>query len=219
MAALTGQEIIDKFESFVDDSLDSDLELQLVNDAKDEIERTLELSICKTVNSSKSSLAGGTYLNAISIASITDFLAFSKPYIYVGTYKYYGVDQADRMKWKDTPYRYFYDPTDGIHLCGTQNVTQVITIPYIKATPDLTLDTSPIWPSFAHALIPMAMASIFYPIEAGIPFLAWTPQWEQRYQRLMDRFKDWDMKMKMAAVGGRTGYRDDDSQGIPLGNM
>lgn len=219
MASLNGQDIIDKFEAFVDDTLDADLELQLVNDAKDEIESILKLGMCSTVNVAKTLPAGATYLTPVSIADITDFLAFSKPYIYVGTYKYYGVDQADRMKWKDTPYKYFYDPTDGLHFCGLQNTSQQITIPYIKATPDLTLTTSPIWPSRFHALIPMYMASVFYPIEAGIPFLAWSPQWDQRFQRVMDQFRDYDIQMKMATVGGKTGYRDDDNHGIPIGNM
>ncbi|MCL5774697.1 MAG: hypothetical protein M1333_00630 [Patescibacteria group bacterium] len=217
MASLTGQQIIDKFNGLVDDELEATLALQLVNDAKDEVETELKLHICQANDTSKTASPGDTYLTAKAMPS--DFLTFAKPYIYVGTYKYYGVPLADKMKWKDTPYKYFYDPADGIHLCGTQNSSQTISIPYIKSTPDVTLSTSPIWPSQFHAIIPLYMAMYFYPIDGGDKSRSWSPEWAGLLQRKMDKMIDWDMQMKIAAMGGRAGYQDDADSGIPLGQM
>ena len=217
MARLSGQDIINKYRLFADDTLDTDLELQLVNDAKDEIESEVGYAPNEAVNASNSTVAGQTYLTAETLP--TDFLSFARPYIFVGTYKYYLVPISDKIKFKDTPYKAYYDPADGLHLCGTQNSAQTIYIPYIKQSDDIALDTYPNWPAKFHALIPYWIASIFYPIEAGDPNRAWTPQWEARFQRLLNQFKDWNVKMKLNSAGGRTNYRDDGDEGIPLGQM
>jgi hypothetical protein len=217
MASLTGQQIIDKFNGLVDDELEATLALQLVNDAKDEVETELKLHICRGNDTSKSTSGGQTYLNAVAMP--TDFLNFSKPYIYVGNQKYYGVGLEDKMKWKDTPCKYFYDPADGIHLCGTINDAEVISIPYIKATPDVDLNSSPVWPSQFHAIIPLYMAMYFYPIDGGDKGRSWSPEWATLLQHKMDKFIDWDMQMKLSAMGGRAGNQDDENNGIPLSMM
>lgn len=217
MASLTGQQIIDKFNGLVDDELEATLALQLVNDAKDEVETELKLQICRAVDNSHSTIGGQTYLNAVAMP--TDFLSFSKPYIFVGQQKYYGVSLEDKMKWKDTPYKYFYDPANGIHLCGTQSGGQLISIPYIKSTPDIDLNTSPVWPSQFHAIIPLYMAMYFYPIDGGDKSRSWSPEWSAFLQRKMARMTDWDTQMKLAAIGGRVGYQDNEDSGIPLGQM
>lgn len=219
MARLNGQDIVDKFNNLVDDQLDAgdDFALQLANDAKDEIEGELKLKICQALDESKSTTIGQTYITAKTLP--TDFLNFSKPYIFVGTIKYYQVNLDDKQKFKDSPYKFYYDPSDGIHLCGTQNSVQVISIPYIKSTDDIELDTYPIWPKEFHALIPMRMAIDFYPIDQGEKSESWQPEWLGLYQRKLDRFIDWDTQLKLSANGGRSNYRDDDNSGIPLGNM
>lgn len=219
MPSLNGQQIIDKANNLIDDEFEAgdDFALDEANEAKDEIEAELKLYICQALDETNSTSNGQTYATAISMPS--KFLNFAKPYIYVGGVKFFGVPLQDKAKWKDAAYRFWYDPSDGIHLSGIQNASQLISIPYIKSTPDLTLSTSPIWPSQFHKLIPMKMAIEFFPIDQGDKAQSWEPEWLGLYQRLLDRFADWDAKMKLSLQGGRSGYQDDYNTGIPLGQM
>lgn len=217
MSALNGQQIIDQFENYVDDSLDGDLELQLVNDAKDEIEDELDLYICKKVDITHSTTVGQIYTTAVALPA--KFLNFSKKYILVGTQKFYGIALEDKLRYKDTPGYFYYDPADGIHLCGTQNSVQVISIPYKEATSDLTLSTSPVWPARFHGLIAMQMAFMFYPIDGGDKSRSWTPEWLTLFERKKMRMIDWDARLKLTAQGGKTGYADNDNEGTPLEYM
>ncbi len=219
MPRLNGQQIVDKFNNLVDDSFDAgtDFALDLATDAMDDIAGELKLYINRKVDTSKTTTAGQTHTTALAMPA--DFLNFSKPYIFVSTVKYYQVSHEDRQKWKDSPNHFYYDPADGIHLCGTQNSAQTITIPYIKSNTDLTLDTYPIWPKEFHMLIPMRMAINYFPIDQGEKSESWQPEWFGLYQNKLDRFIDWDAQMKLAANGGQSNYRDDNNSGIPLGQM
>ncbi len=219
MPRLNGQQIIDKANNLIDDEFEAgeDFALDEANNAKEEIESELKLYICKAVDESRSTTGGQTSTTAVPVP--TDFLNFSKPYIFVGGVKYYGVPLEDKAKWKDAAYRYWYDPSDGIHLCGIQSGGQLISVPYIKSTPDIALDTYPIWPKEFHILIPMRMAIDFFPIDQGEKSESWQPEWLGLYQRRLERFIDWDAQMKLSAIGGRSSYQDDQNSGIPLGMM
>lgn len=218
LASLNGQAIIDQFENYVDDTLDADLELQLVNDAKDELETELQLYINKKVDTTHSTTPGQTYTTAIAMP--TRFLMFSKNYIIVGTQKFYGVALEDKLRYKDSPYKFYYDPADGIHLCGVQNSVQVISIPYFESSPDLTLATAPAWPTQFHGLIAMQMALMFYPIDGGDKSRSWSQEWLNLFDRKKNKMIDWDTKLKLAAQGGKSGYADPvEDEGIPIGMM
>lgn len=219
MPRLNGQQIIDKANNLIDDEFEAgdDFALDEANNAKDEIEGELRLHICKAVDESHSTTGGQTSTTAIALP--TDFLNFAKPYIFVGGIKYYGVPLEDKAKWKDVAYRYWYDPSDGIHLSGIQGSSQLVSIPYIKSTPDIALDTYPIWPKEFHILIPMRMAIDFSPIDQGEKSESWQPEWLGLYQKRLDRFSDWNARMALAAQGGRSNYADDYNQGVPLGLM
>lgn len=219
MARLNGQEIIDKFYNLIDDTLDAgdDFALELANDAKDEIEAEVGYYPSRAVDSSNSTTIGQNHATAKAVP--VDFLNFSKPYIFVGTIKYSAVPLVDAQKWKDTPYKFYYNPTDGIHLCGILNSVETIYIPYIKSTDDIALGTYPIWPKEFHSLIPMRMAIDFYPIDQGEKGQSWQPEWLGLYQRKLDKFIDWNVRMQLMANGGKSGYRDDNNGGIALGLM
>lgn len=215
---MTGQEIVDKYNKFTDDTTDSILVLQIANDAIHEIESELEIPLNELVDSSQSTSVGQTYATAKTMPTL--FESFSKPYIYVGRIKYYGVPLADAVLYRDTPYKYYYDPSDGLHLCGRQNAVQTISIPYRKASADITLATSPIWPTRFHGLIPLYMAVYYYPIDGGEKERSWADTYNTLLEKGKDRFRDYVSKMRLAEIGGRTLVETDDGDpGLPLEMM
>jgi hypothetical protein len=205
---MTGQELIDKFHNYVSDELDSDFELQLVNDAMHEIEEDVRPEGLKKTDTSASTSVGQTYITPIALP--TDFLMPAEE-IYVGTEAYTQVPFERAVEYRDVPNRFYIDHANAsYHLTGTQGSAQTISFPYFYATPDLTANTSPVWPSRFHSLIPLKMAEIYYAIDQGEKSRAWDDRWSAYYQRRLNKFKDYDAALKLAAID-RSAFSEDAS--------
>lgn len=194
---MTGQQLIDKFHNYVSDKLDSDFELQLVNDAKNAIETELQLEITKKLNSSGSTSAGQTYTTSRALPS--DFLLPLT--IYVGTEPYTPVPFEHQQFYRDGAGRYWIDlANDVYYLSGAQGSAQTIYFYYQRETDDLTTSTSPIWPTRFHSLIPLEMARIYWQIDQGEKNRAWTLEYQAEYVRWKRLMQDWDHKLKLNAL-------------------
>lgn len=195
---MNGQQIIDKSHNFISDELDTDFELQLANDAMHEIEEEVQPEGLKKINTSASTTAGQTYTTAIALP--TDFFTPSKQ-IYVGAQPFTQVPFERAIEFRNVPNRFYLDHANAAyHLTGTQASVQTISFPYFYATPDITLVTSPVWPSRFHSLIPLRMAQIYYAIDQGEKGRAWDDRWGVYYQQRLNRFKDYDAALKLAAM-------------------
>lgn len=195
---MDGQDILDKFHNYIGDELDSDFELQLANDAMHEIEEDVKPEGLKKTNTSASTAVGQTYTTAIALP--TDFLMPSNE-IYVGTDRYTQVPFERAVEFRDVPNRFYIDHANAsYHLTGTQNSAQTISFPYFYATPDLTISTSPVWPSRFQSLIPLKMAQLYFAIDQSEKARAWDDRWGVYFQQRLARFKDYDASLKLAAV-------------------
>lgn len=198
---MNAQQIIDKFESMVGDSLDPDFTLQLANDAKDEVEQDVSPEGLKAVDASASTAVGQTYATGIALPA--DFYLPERR-IYVGDTPHYQVPLERAVEYRGTAGFFYIDNANGTyHLCGTQTAVQAITFPYRYATADLVLTptpTSPTWPPKFHSLIPMKMAELYFPIDGGERGRSWDDKWERLYARGLRRFRDYDSRLKLAAM-------------------
>jgi hypothetical protein len=194
---MTGSEIIAKFNNYVSDSLDADFALQLANDAKNSIETELQLEITKKLNSSASVSAGQTYTTARSLPA--DF--FLPLNIYVGTTPYEPVPFEHQQLYQSISGKYWIDlGNNTYYLGGTQGSTQTIYFYYQRATDDLTISTSPVWPSRFHSLIPLEMAVMYYPIDAPERSRMLDDKFWAMYTRLKNQMIDWDAQLKLHAM-------------------
>ncbi len=216
---MTGTTILDKFNSMVENELTGAFKLQLANDAIHEMEMELQLEINKKVNTSNSTAIGQTSSTAITLP--TDFLCLSHPFIYVDTVRYYGVPFDDKAIWSTSPNRFFINAAAStLSLCGTQNKVTTISIPYVYAQPDITLSTSPIWPTQFHSLIPLWMTVRAFPIDASEKDRSWFGEWTILLERGLDRMRDWDARLKSYANSGMSPSAEwETSTGIELSNM
>ena len=154
---MNGQQCIDKFHNYVSDELDSDFELQLVNDAKNSVEAELMLEITKKLNSSGSVTAGQTYTTARSLPS--DF--YLPLPIYVGQTIHYPVAFERQQDFQNVSGFYWVDIANSqYYLSGTQGSNQTIYFYYQYQTADIALNTSPVWPDRFHSIIPLEMADV-----------------------------------------------------------
>jgi hypothetical protein len=194
---MTGQQIIDKFSNYVSDQLDADFALQLANDAKNAVETELQLEITKKLNSSGSVSAGQTYTTSRSLPG--DF--FLPLTIRVGTQKVYPVPFEAQVDYRESSGFYWVDLGSNVYyLTGTQGSAQTIFFFYQRATDDLTVSTSPIWPTQFHSLIPLEMARQYWMIDQGEKNRAWDDRFNADYQRMKRLMIDWDAKLKLHAM-------------------
>lgn len=194
---MTGQNIIDKFHNYVSDELDSDFELQLVNDAKNEIESELMMEITKKLDSSGSVSSGQTSSTARTLP--TDF--YLPLVIYVGTMPYYPIPMERQQEYVGVSGYYWIDVANSqYHLTGTQGSANTIYFYYQYQTTDLTLLTSPVWPTRFHTLIPLEMARQYWQIDQGEKNRAWTMEFASDHMKWKRLMMDWDARLKLNAV-------------------
>lgn len=203
MPSLNGQQAIDKFTNMVGDALDPDFALQLVNDAKDEVELDVYPSGLVVVNTSASTFVGQTHTTGIALPA--NFLLAGAT-IWVGTFRFQQIPFERAFEYRDVNGYFYINPTTNTyHLTGRQTQVETITFPYQATSAALTVGTSPTWPTAFHGLIPLKMAELYYAIDAGEKSRAWDDRWAAQYQRGLNRFRDYDAKQKLAALGGRAG--------------
>lgn len=195
---MTGQQCIDKFHNYVSDELDSDFELQLVNDAKNGLESELQLEITKKLYSSLSVTAGQTYTTSRALP--TDF--FLPLTIYVGSQAYIPIPFERQHEYRSISGYYWIDlANDVFYLSGTQTTNDTIFFYYQYETPDLSVSTSPVWPSRFHSIIPLEMARIYWQIDQGEKGRSWDDKYEADYKRWTGLMQDWDTRLKLNAIG------------------
>ena len=202
---MTGQQIITKYQAMVpDDDLDPTYLLQLVNDCMHDVEDEVSPEGLKAIDITQSTTVGQTWATAIPLP--TNFYMPLKT-IFVGTQAYTGIPLEQTIPYQNGSNNFYIDHANAsYHLTGTVNTAQLITFPYIYATPDIILNTSPAWPNRFHSLIPLKMAQLYYPADAGDKSRAWDDRWEKIYERRLARFIDYDASLKLAALNGQTPY-------------
>lgn len=207
---MTGQDILNTFHTLIGDELDSDFELELANEAKGEIETELELEITKKLDSSNSTTSGQTSTTAKTLP--TDF--FTPLDIYIGTQCYRPVPFEKQQEYKDSSGFYWIDHASGeYHICGVQGSSQPIYFFYQYETPDIELDTSPVWKNRFHSLIAYHMARTYFLVDQPEKARSWLPEYENRYQSKKRLMIDWDAKLKLAAMdNSSSSYNDSYSE-------
>lgn len=199
---MTGQKIIEFFRNIVDDQPDADLEIDLLNHAKDLVEGLRDWEILKKVNTSLSASSSDTYTTAKGLPS--DFL---RPVtVYVGDQEHEGVPFEHRELYKNSGLRHYIDYlNNNLFIIGAPGSTQTINLFYIHKTTDWTSNNlsslSPIWPSKYHKILAFIMAEVFGgaidvdQIQAGQ-----IPMRNKQGELLLNGMINWDTKLKLSAM-------------------
>ncbi len=192
---MTGVEIITKFENMVQDSLDSDFAYQLLNDAKDEVEAmqawfilTKETSFSISSGYSFSSAAGSLPTRFALDISVSD--GSNLPYA--------KVDFTDRYSKENASYGYFIDlANDNFHLAGSNHSAKTIYLYYTDYSADITSTGTWSFPDRFHSILPLKMAELYYPADAGERSRSWDDRWAIQYERALARMYAWNDQLKV----------------------
>jgi len=187
---MTGQEIITMFEGLIDDTLDADLELQLLNNAKDKIEGERDWEFLKKLDSSKSATS-----SAIDLP--TDYVRTLN--IFVDTTRYHQIPMEQKPVFVNSALRWYLDSANNhFYLLGS-NPTGTVNHYYIYQTPDITTGTSPVWPAKFHKLLAFEMAELYFAIDQGERGFSWDDKFAVQKELLRRSMIGWDAQLQRRA--------------------
>lgn len=193
---MTGSEILETFHTIVDDEIDETQELIILNMAKNQIEGGRDWNFMRAFDNSSSATPSDDYLTAHTLP--TRFLAPRKLYLNGELSPYMLIPFEERDRYKDIYKRYYIDwINQQFFLCGKVGQTTAINFFYQRYTPDVTLVTSPVWPSIFHALIPFKMAEIYMSgMDSDDINRSMAPANRLIQKELLNQMILWDAKMK-----------------------
>lgn len=212
---MTPQEMATFLESLTDEELSPTLAYQLLSNAKNFVERTEKLEICKKLDSSQTAAAGDTYSTLKSLPS--DFRSLIK--IDLDDLPYRAVRFEDQVRYRNVARRIFLDirqnkfaPTGPVSKAGTWNIFYIYkTTDFSEANEDDA--TVCVWPEEFHLLIPFMAAKISQAnIDADAIAFRMSVEQEREFERLLSALRIWDHDLKLASMNGQTGFHEDNPE-------
>jgi hypothetical protein len=207
---MTGAELQTMFEELVDDSMDETQFLIFLNAAKNEIEAEREWNFNRAFDNTKSVATGDTYLTAKALP--TRFLMPRKLYFSDDISPLLIIPFEERERYKDIYKRWYIDwANSNFHICGSSGaVGKTLNLYYGQSTADITLSTSPVWPSMFHPLIGFKAAEMWASGSDGDDL---NFKMSRENLRLATNLKKsmilWDAKIKTMEYNDRNAQRAD----------
>lgn len=201
--AMTGQDIIDRFETLIDDQLDSDQSLFLLNAAKDEVEAGRDWNFNRGYDASKSVAANDNYLSMKALP--TDFLSPRKIYANNEINPHILISFEDRERYKDVYKRWYIDYVNSqFAICGSQGIASTIKMFYSRSSPTVTLTTSPVWPAAFHPYLVFKMAEMWQSGSDGDEVnFRMSPANLRIANSIFKQFCAWDARLKVAEYNAK----------------
>ncbi len=207
---MIGQNILDRVNAIIDDSIDDDTFLFMVNNAKNNIEAGRDWYFNRSFDNSQIWSPGDTYLTTHPLPQ--DFLASRELFLLGDILPYIQITFEMRERFKDIYRRYYIDyKNQTFAICGSGPGARAIDHYYAAATPDITLATSPAWPTPFHPLLVWKVAEMWgSTMSADDIDLRQSQNQLRQYNELLKMFIAWDARLKTRD------YNDKNSQNYDL---
>lgn len=195
---MTGQDLKDFVENITEDTFSTEEFLWKLNKAKRKLERKRNWSFLKTLDSTQTSSSGDTYLSMKTLPS--DFLAPLSLYIGTDTLPYHEIPYTERQNWQNRARTYYVDYVNSqFAICSPG--TGTIYLYYNKSTPDLTLTTSPVFPTTYHEILAYDVIVDYFLGEDNDDVNDKKAlYWKGEYNDMLNDFKNWDALQQSSAL-------------------
>lgn len=193
---MTGAQIITKLENMTQDVLDEDFAVQLMNDAKDEVEA---MSVWEQLKKSTSYSVSAGYVYTSVLGALPTRFALDRHMIEDNSVvEYSKVEQDDLTEQQFNPLGYFIDLSAGnIHLSGTNHGSKTMKFYYSEFSPTLTTANSWSFPERFHSILVLKMAELYYLSDAGEKSRSWSPEWAAQFERKLRQMELWNDSLKL----------------------
>lgn len=187
---MTGAEIVAMFEGMVDDSIDSTLAYQLLNNAKNKVEGEREWEMLKKLDTSASAASSPITLPSDWNRTIS---------IFVGTTEFFQIPFEQQKQFSGSG-RHWYLDLKNSRYYFTGSPSGTVNHFYIYQTDDVTAGTAPVWPARFHPLLALEMAELFFSIDQGERNFTWDDKFLVQKTLLKNAMVDWDVKLGKRAI-------------------
>lgn len=215
---MTGQELLDFTESILDGTtVDPDLFLQLSNIAKNKLEGERVWQYLKKLDDTQIASSGNNYATAKTLPS--DFALDYLVEIGTGFTELHPVSFEEQHKYRQSANRYFIDlANNSFYILGPSQGGTIYFF-YKRKTDDITLTTSPAFPSIYHPIISyMVAAYIQGAVDSDDIFARMAPENKAAAIELKMSMIQWDADLAIRAQGGQIGVANS-APGIDLSQM
>lgn len=199
---MTGTQLITFLHSLIDgDSLDQDTELDLLNNARVNLEDERDWEFLKKLDETETAST-----SAKSLPS-----DFSLPLnLYVGddTTPYYQIPFEQKHLFTGNSRSFYIDYANANYYLLNQNNGNTIYFYYFYDPDDITTTTSPVFPTKFHKLLAFDAAKLFYAADQSERNFDWSPTWKFEYNRLKNSMIKWDNRLKKRAIENGFSYAD-----------
>lgn len=212
---MTGVEIKTFAESVLDGlTIDTEFFYQLLNIAKTNLEEQRVWQYLK-----KSYNPGVASSTAIDLSALGDFAIDYK--VMVGAnLEYLPVPFEEKYAYAQSSGRYYIDwSNENLYLLGNNIPSEQLYIFYKKFTPDLTSNSSPLFPARFHYLLGFYVAAYYQGgVDSDDLFARMSPANRAAAMELERSMKIWDSNLAMRAQDNTIGVANNTVE-IPLGQM
>jgi len=206
----TGQQLLTELNNLLDDSIDSDLALTMFNVLKDMIEAERPWRMLIKEDATQTFGTSDTYLTAKDLPD--DFLIDYKLILGIQAdddYVDYDPIPFEQRRRFSNSQRYCIDiANDYFYICGSVSKTYTVYLYYIYQTDDLTLTTSPVWPTKFHKILSFLAADIY---KAGVDIdeinIRGALKLSEAGRMLYESMKRWDDALKARSMNHQTPVR------------
>lgn len=187
-------------EAVLDETIDNYTFLSLLNLAKDFREGMRPFCFLHKLNDSNTS-------STAAITLPTDFREIKK--VMVGDQTVYEIPFDQQHLYRQSSGKFYID-----HSAGTLNLLNPTTgktvyIYYLKTTPEITAEVTPVWPARFWPILAFDVAEIQKSgIDADSEFARMAVSNNKTAQALWMAFILWDQQQQIKAQGGRVGVQD-----------
>lgn len=202
---MDGSEVKALFEEIIDDTWDETSVYLLMTNAQEILEDERDWYILEKKDTSITRSAGDTYETSNDLPS--DFSAPKK--VFVGTEEFDEIAMDDQIDFRNSEGYYWIDYANSkIYFSGTASQSKTVTLFYRKAQGEITSSTTLVWPGKRGAYLAYRMAEIYSGgIDGDDINFAMSQKQEDMADMLYQGLVQWDAKIRLKAIGGRTKIR------------
>ena len=209
---ITPADVLEQFETLIDDSMDTDRAYALMELCKNRIEMDLKLEILKNVDSTQTANPGDTFLSMKTLNADARLLLK----LVVGNIPYIPVGFLNRDNFRNAARRYYVDwKNKQFALCGAVGSAQTIKQYYLMKTTRITSDNADdaatiVWPDEFKMLLAFVMAGVYQGnIDPDDIAVRQSVQQFAQGSILLDAMIGWDHDIKLASMNNQGGFASD----------
>lgn len=182
------------FQEITDDTFGDTVLYRFFNMAKTRVESQRPYQQLLAYDASQSISSGHTYLTQYTLP--TRFLAPGIIYLGDDRVPHKQISMMERERFRDAAFRFYLDMKEGkFGICGAPNAGRTIKHYHFASTQDISATVDWTFPAWAHPIIPISAAKLFYFADRISKGRSMAPEWALMEKEIDAELQLWDNRL------------------------